>query len=442
MLDESAANINVDASRLPKLIKGVKGVLSKNREIEPLGKGILRSMHGVSIFKDGTSRFDATDVPITHFYPKEMGVDIETLKKLGYTMDYMGNELTEDTQLLELKHQDVILNRHGAQYLLGVSQFMDDLLERFYKQNRFYNAQTINDLIGHCVITLSPHTSCGVLGRIIGFTDANVGFAHPYTITARRRNCDGDEDTTMLLMDALVNFSKKYLPSTIGGTMDAPLILTSNVFPEEVDDEVWDMEIVDTYSKEFYDKTMEGVMPGDISIDRVSSRLNTKAIYQNLMFTHESGINCIADSPKRSTYTKLKSMQEKIVHQFNLMDKLDAIDKADTARRLIISHFIPDLMGNLHSFSKQTFRCISCNSKYRRVPLIGKCTRCGGKLVLTISKGGIEKYLNTAIDLADRYNLEPYIKQRLILIKEEIGNVFGAVYTDKPTKQFNLAKFM
>jgi DNA polymerase II large subunit len=183
-------------------------------------------------------------------------------------------------------------------------------------------------------------------------------------------------------------------------------------------------------------------MPSEISMERVGSRLNTKAIFENLLFTHESTANAIENAPKHSTYTKLKTMQEKITHQFSLMDRLCSIDKADTARRLILSHFIPDLMGNLHSFSKQTFRCISCNAKYRRVPLIGKCKRCSGKLVLTISKGGIEKYLNTAIDLAERYELEPYIKQRIMLIKDEISNVFGAGEGKKSTKQFNLASFM
>ena len=123
--------------------------------------------------------------------------------------------------------------------------------------------------------------------------------------------------------------------------------------------------------------------------------------------------------------------------------RLYTIDRPDAARRLIISHFIPDLIGNLHSFSKQTFRCVACNAKYRRVPLIGRCTRCEGKLVLTISKGGIEKYLKTATDLADRYGLEPYIKQRLMLVKDEIETVFGGVGGgERPTKQFNLANYM
>jgi len=43
--------------------------------------------------------------------------------------------------------------------------------------------------VGHLVIGLAPHTSAGVLARIIGFTRANVGYAHPFFHAAKRRNC-------------------------------------------------------------------------------------------------------------------------------------------------------------------------------------------------------------------------------------------------------------
>ena len=442
MLDSAMKNLGL--TQLPKLIKGVKGMMNKSKEAEPIEKGILRSVYGVHIFKDGTSRFDATDAPITHFYPKEIGTSIERLLELGYTEDYDGKPLESPDQLVELKHQDVILNHAGAEFVLRVSKFIDALLVKYYKVDPFYKADSKEDLIGHAVVTLSPHTSTGFVGRIIGYADVNVGLAHPYLISARRRNCDGDEDTTILLLDALINFSKHYLPTTIGGTMDAPLILAANIKPEEVDDEVWNMEVDSSYSKDFYDKTMQRVPPGEAKVGLVESRLKTEAAYSGLKFTHATTTKAMAYAPKRSAYTTLKTMQDKIDMQFSLSDKLYSIDRADAAKRLILSHFIPDLMGNLHSFSKQTFRCISCNAKYRRVPLIGKCPKCGGKLVLTISKGGIEKYLNTAINLSERYKLEPYIRQRIMLLKQEIETVFGAVGAagDIPTKQFNLANFM
>ena len=434
---------------MPRTVKGVKGLVNKNKIPEPIEKAILRAMHKIFVFKDGTCRFDATDVPITHFYSYEISCSIEKLKQLGYTKDYFGNELKDENQITEIFHQDILINRKGAEYLLNIAKFIDDLLVRYYKMKPFYNAKEINDLIGHFVITLSPHTSCGVLGRIIGFTDANVGFAHPFMISARRRNADGDEDSILLLLDGLMNFSRSYLPSSIGGTMDAPLILTINVIPEEVDDEVWSMEITDKYGLDFYNRTISFSSPNEVVVECVNNRLGSDAIYRNLKFTHESSITSVIDSPKKSIYTILKTMNEKVDAEFELMDKLYSVDKTDAAQKLIMSHFIPDLIGNLHSFSKQTFRCTKCNAKYRRIPLKGKCQRCDGKLTFTISRGGIEKYLNLAISLAEKYNVADYIKQRLVLIKNEINITFGETINEeeafiiaKNEKQKNLISFM
>ncbi len=442
----SGSMTRLGSPKMPKTIKGVKGLMNKNKIAEPIEKGILRAMFNVFIFKDGTARFDATDMPITHFYPREIGVSVEKLIGMGYDRDYRGNELKSDDQLLELKHQDVIINKKGADYLLSISKFVDEMLRRLYGMDAFYNANSPQDLVGQLVLTLSPHTSCSILNRLIGFTEANVGFAHPYTISARRRNADGDEDTVMLLLDALVNFSRDYLPVSIGGTMDEPLLLMTRVMPEEVDDEVHAMEVTEEYGLEFYSKAFSGVSPSEAKVELVENRLRTPRAFEGLGFTHEASVDVIKNSPKKSIYTVLKTMDEKIDAEFRIMDMLESIDKRDAARRLINGHFIRDLIGNLHSFSRQQFRCASCNAKYRRVPLSGKCTRpnCGGKLLLTISKGSIEKYLKTSINLADRYNLDTYTKQRLQLIKEEIDNLFGSLElnVEENRGQFNLVNFM
>ncbi|MDE1834372.1 MAG: DNA polymerase II large subunit, partial [Candidatus Micrarchaeota archaeon] len=294
----SDANKRLGNGKMPTVIKGVRGMTNKDKLVEPIEKGMIRADNGVYIFKDGTARFDATDVPITHFYPEEMGVSLQKLRELGYTHDCLGNELKDTGQLVEMRHQDVILNVRGADYMLKVCKSVDQMLEKVYGLEPFYNAKSPEDLLGKLVITLSPHTSCGVLNRVIGFSRANVGFAHPYTISARRRNCDGDEDTTMLLLDALINFSRDYLPQTVGGTMDTPLILTINVKPEEVDDEVHVMETVEGYGVEFYDKTMNYPSPSEVKVGLVEDRLGTDQVYRNLGFTHGSSPHAVMDSPK------------------------------------------------------------------------------------------------------------------------------------------------
>ncbi|RLI70447.1 DNA polymerase II large subunit, partial [Archaeoglobales archaeon] len=149
-------------------IKGVIGMTSKNKIPERLEKGILRAKHGVSVFKDGTIRYDMTDLPLTHFKPKEINVSVEKLKELGYSVDYKGNELKNENQIVELKCQDIILSKSAAEYLVRVANFIDDLLVKLYGLKPFYNAAKPEDLIGHLVIGLAPHTSAGVLGRIIG----------------------------------------------------------------------------------------------------------------------------------------------------------------------------------------------------------------------------------------------------------------------------------
>jgi len=56
---------------------------------------------------------------------------------------------------------------------------------------------------------------------------------------------------------------------------------------------------------------------------------------------------------------------------------------------------------------------------------VGKCTKCGGKIILTISEGSVGKYLEPSISLANKYNVSPYLKQVLELTKRHFEQVFG-----------------
>lgn len=170
-------------------VKGVKGLTSKFKQPEILEKGILRSKYGLFVYKDGTTRFDATDAPLSHFKPNEIKTSIETLKSLGYTHDYMGNPLSDIDQILELKVQDIIVHDECGDYLVNVAKFIDDLLVKVYEQPPFYNITKKEQLVGHLAIGLAPHTSAGIVARIIGFTDAHVCYAHHYFHAAKRRNC-------------------------------------------------------------------------------------------------------------------------------------------------------------------------------------------------------------------------------------------------------------
>ncbi|MEM1537073.1 MAG: DNA polymerase II large subunit, partial [Candidatus Bathyarchaeia archaeon] len=68
LLDEACARVGVSTL---KVLKGVKGLTNETKTPEILEKGVLRAKYDLSVYKDGTIRFDATNAPLTHFKPSE-----------------------------------------------------------------------------------------------------------------------------------------------------------------------------------------------------------------------------------------------------------------------------------------------------------------------------------------------------------------------------------
>ena len=598
-----------------EILKGVKGLTSAAKTPEPIEKGVLRAKHGVSTFKDGTVRYDMTDLPVTAVRPSEIGVSVEQLRDLGYETDLDGDPLEYDDQLVPLRVQDVLLSDRAGEHLVQVADFVDDLLEEFYGLEPFYEVDDRTDLVGELVFGLAPHTSAAVIGRIAGFTGASVGYAHPYFHAAKRRNCfhpdtkvwyreedgdwqherierlvedrlddpwqddfgafvqeldrdlatksiddagrqvirpieavskhpapthlieihtakgqqitvtpdhtmirwtdgiekipasrlstgdkipvapgshptsievqnpvsadggtpktarisdlrivstdinytynltvsdthtlyaenmsvaqcDGDEDSVMLLMDGLLNFSKAFLPQNRGGRMDSPLVMSSRIDPSEIDDEAHNMDIVDRYPLEFYEATQRMADPSDVDIELAEATVGTDREYAGFDHTHDT--SDIALGPSLSAYKTLGSMDEKLQAQLELARKLRAVDESDVAERIIEYHFLPDLLGNLRAFSRQETRCLDCGTKYRRPPLTGSCRECGGNVNLTVHEGSVSKYLETAITIADEYGAREYTKQRL----EVIDRALESIFVNDKNKQSGIADFM
>ena len=392
------------------------------------------------MFKDGTVRFDATNAPLTHFNAAEIEVSIQKLKDLGYYSDKNGNPLESSLQCCSLKVHDIIVPEQCGDYFVKVAKFLDELLQTFYGLPPFYKAKTRQDLVGQIVIGLSPHTSVGVIGRIIGFSRTNVCFAHPFWHATKRRDCDGDEDSVSLALDMLLNFSRRFLPSRIGGIMDAPLLLTVSIKPTEIARQAFNLETVDRLPLKFFEETLKRTDPKALTpiIETVHARLGSTTVLGSLGFTHE--VNDVNKGNLESSYKKLGSMIDKVTEQLKVAEIVRAVDAGEVARRVLSTHFMRDLTGNLKAFASQRFRCTKCNAKFRRVPLKGTCTRCGGKLSLTVYKGGVEKYLQVAQDLVNRYNLGQYHTQRLILLREEISSLFNQ--SEEKKKQPSLTQFV
>ncbi|MCR4368444.1 MAG: DNA polymerase II large subunit [archaeon] len=433
-IKQAAANLK---TTVPQLLKGVKGLINSNKIPEPLEKGILRARHSLHIFRDATIRYELLNAPITHFKPREIGLSIEKARELGYTKDYEGRELVSGEQLCEIFVQDMIVNEGAGDFFVGVTRFVDEELERFYGMEKMFSYEKKDDLIGELFLALAPHTSAAVVGRIIGYTKAKLNFAHPYFHLAKRRNADGDQDSIMLLMDALLNFSHSYLPSSRGGRMDAPLVFTVAINPQEIDDEVYEVETCKEYPLELYEKAQLFSDPEIKSIPIIKDRLGTDRQYRGFGFTHHT--DTFDEGPKASSYVTLKSMEDKMRAQALVQSKIRAVDKKDALERVLVSHFLPDIIGNARSFSKQVIRCSKCNTKYRRVPLAGKCLSCGEhNLILTIAQGSVRKYLSIARNMVADNNLSAYLSQRIELIEKEIDSVF----TNEKSPQKSLSEFM
>ncbi|QSG07413.1 DNA-directed DNA polymerase II large subunit [Halapricum desulfuricans] len=595
------------------VLKGVKGLSSEQKVPEPMEKGVLRAKHDVSAFKDGTVRYDMTDLPVTSVRPEELDVTVEQFRELGYEEDVNGDPLRHDDQLVELKVQDVVLSDGAAEHMLQTADFVDDLLTQYYGLEPYYELDDRQELVGELVFGMAPHTSAATVGRVVGFTSAAVGYAHPYFHAAKRRNCfhpdtrlwygedgdwrfdtietlveehltdpdetdfgdlvdepvadvlvpsvdadgqpcrkpleavskhpapehlirvetegesltvtpghsmlrradgaleeveaseldvgdrlpafdggetttmggdaahdsgvpfetvtdleyvqtdrnyvynltvsdthnvavenvytaqcDGDEDCVMLLMDGLLNFSKYYLPDKRGGRMDAPLVMSSRIDPSEIDDEAHNVDIMREYPLEFYEATRELADPEDVEdiMTIAEETLGTDREYTGFDHTHDT--TDIAMGPDLSAYKTLGSMEEKMDAQLELARKLRAVDETDVAERIIEYHFLPDLIGNLRAFSRQEYRCLDCGESYRRPPLSGECRECGGRVNLTVHEGSVNKYIDTATEVAEEFDCRPYTKQRLEILERSIERIFE---NDK-NKQSGIADFM
>jgi DNA polymerase II large subunit len=434
-LEQAKKKLGVDPQ---EPFKGVKSLMSTHRSAEPLEKGILRQKHGLHAFKDGTIRFDATNEPLTHFKPAWISVSIDKLRELGYTHDYLGRELTSPDQIVELMMQDVIIPRSSAKHLVNAAKYIDEELVKLYDLESFYSLSSLAGLVGHLIVGLAPHTSVGIVGRIIGFADSQVCLASPIWHSAKRRDCDGDADSVMLIMDAFLNFSYDFLPDKIGGLMDAPLLIQPIVLPHEVQRQAHNVDIASAYSLEFYEATWKQAKAADVADmpETIKNRIGDARQFFDYGFTHLT--TTLVTKAQRSAYSTLNTMEEKLKMQFDTAKLINAVDANEVAAMVLTTHILPDIIGNMRSYSSQTFRCTTCGAKFRRMPLMGKCIDCGCALIQTVTRGAVEKYLGIATDMCKQYKVNDYLRSRI----ESIALELKLIFKEKRRTQSSMMEFM
>lgn len=433
-------------------VKGVKGMNSREKTSENIIKGILRHKNEISTFRDGTIRFDMVDITMTHFKPSEIGITVKQARELGYDVEH-------EDDVVELRPQDVVIPMNCTEGLFNTTKYIDDLLVTLYGMDRFYNCDSWEDLVGHLIMGIAPHTSGAILSRIIGFADIKGHYGHPYFHAAKRRNCDGDIDAILLLLDGLINFSKSFLSAFRGGMMDAPLILTTTIIPTEIDKEALNVDTMWKYPVSFYEGTMDRPVAKEatksLGIETVEVRLKKGLnTFEGFGYTHETTDAC--QSPKNNPYNTLESMKEKTMLQFELGNVIRAVDNKIQAGKLINRHLIRDMRGNLRAYGQQKTRCTKCGASYRRVPIAGKCITvlkkdaenpltgeiedliCNHKLILTVHHGSVKKYDGLIAQIIEQYGCDDYTNNLYQLVSSWVTDTFSS---DEETEQRRLDEF-
>jgi len=241
------------------------------------------------------------------------------------------------------------------------------------------------------------------------------------------------------------NFLCGPYPVFAHNTMDAPLVVTEVIDFEEIDDEAWNVEVMDgaceSYPREFYELTHSVPDAGDeriaelidIAEERVGADSDELIEFG---FTHEAGD--INEGPATNSYVSTSGMDSKVELQMDAVSSAKGIDERIVAKSIVDDHLFPDTIGTLTAYTKQGFRCTNCENIYDRIPLDGSCKDCGKELIFTVHEGGVRRYLDLLETLVYDYDLDPYTEQRCRTLLERIDLLFD----NEESEQSDLSEFI
>lgn len=332
-------------------LRGIKEIPSNIKIPEPLGKGIIRQYYALTIYKDSTIRYDAFNSYMITFKPKDVGVSIAKLKKLGYEKDILGNPLELETQLINLQPYDLIVPKEMTKFFTKVAKYIDELLTRYYGMEPYYKVESPDDLIGHLVVGMTRTTSAGIIGRIVGHTSDEVCYIHPKLDKILNQDRILIQYSYALLLDVLLNFSNSYI--------DPKEPINVPIFIQPI----------------------------------VRSKEKSK-----LYMHHKYHINL----KKNPAYEEVfDDVNKRIMLQLELLKKTANLHYSDTSNIIFTKVVYPILLHLANVYTRQPFICTGCGRKFRRSPLNKKCPNCR-KEVRSISQ------LKTLSNIL--YNLREAIK--------------------------------
>ena len=158
------------------------------------------------------------------------------------------------------------------------------------------------------------------------------------------------------------------------------------------------------------------------SIEILKNRIGTNKQFYDYGFTHFT--NTLISDVNRSAYSTLNTMNEKLEMQIATANLINSVDTNEVISMVLTTHIIPDIMGNMRSYSSQSFRCNKCGEKYRRIPLYGKCLNCDHTLLQTVTRGSVEKYVLLAENMCNNFKVTNYLRSRVESLIVELNFIF------------------
>ena len=90
-------------------------------------------------------------------------------------------------------------------------------------------------------------------------------------------------------------------------------------------------------------------------IEIVKNRIGQENQFFDYGFTHFTDL--LTTNVQRSAYSRLKTMDEKLEMQIATARLINAVDPNEVVSMVLNTHILPDIMGNMRSYSSQAFRC-------------------------------------------------------------------------------------
>ncbi|MHA1983163.1 MAG: hypothetical protein ACW967_02335 [Candidatus Hodarchaeales archaeon] len=392
---DSSSALNTDDYYLNEQTKG-----------EIIKKSFLRKKYNISLANGPVFNFQLPNAGLSHFKPVDIGTSLKNLKELGYRVDINGKPLKNEGQVLSIFVNDILVPKSIFKTLKQIYNFLDEELQSIFDQKPFFEIQELDDLTGTFLVGCNPNYSTGVIGRVIGWSDAKFNsdctMAHPLWHGSKYSNCRNDEpDFLFVLEDLLLNFNLALMPSKINSLLGKPIFIKKHASKNDISVDL----------EHYLDKISKKESKISISVGKdilPSSYFVLIDFYNSLQSKHHLLSSLKPQIQLDNEFNKQMPLElspidfDLIEKNFNLFSRF-YFGNVEFIKKLYFDGFIfPRFNAQLDLWLEQSIECPKCGSPYPYA-VFKNCPSCNQPLALVYTKEPIMKQYLLIKDLMNRY---------------------------------------